>query len=316
MHGIGGSDVPAILGVSPYKSALQLWAEKVGLAPPSEPSEPMRLGARLEPAIIAEYQARHPDIEVRPGDALKPQLPEPWMRAHADALLFVPGDGAVAGLEVKAVGWRMAGDWPESGQSQDVPAYVQAQVRWYMWAYDLDVWEVVALVGGPDLREYTLERDRDLERGIVDAARRFWGCVERREPPPPQPTRADARILGLVWPGASEPVVADDGADQTAQELVGLYRQQAALERAILSAENRLRAYMGDAEALRTSVGTISWRRTRPRQVVNYREAWGRARPLLAADVADAIERACTQTQPGVRRFCVPRAWKGDGHDE
>jgi hypothetical protein len=29
-HGIGGSDIAALLGLSPYKTPLELWAEKVG----------------------------------------------------------------------------------------------------------------------------------------------------------------------------------------------------------------------------------------------------------------------------------------------
>lgn len=30
MAGIGGSDIAAVLGLSPYKTALQLWMEKTG----------------------------------------------------------------------------------------------------------------------------------------------------------------------------------------------------------------------------------------------------------------------------------------------
>ena len=43
--GLGGSDAGAIMGVSPYKSAYAVWADKLGALPPTEDSEPMRQGA-------------------------------------------------------------------------------------------------------------------------------------------------------------------------------------------------------------------------------------------------------------------------------
>ena len=38
-HGIGGSDVAAIMGISKYKSAYALYMEKVGLLQPEDISE-------------------------------------------------------------------------------------------------------------------------------------------------------------------------------------------------------------------------------------------------------------------------------------
>jgi predicted phage-related endonuclease len=37
--GIGGSDVAAVLGISRYKSAFQLWQEKTGQVQPEDISE-------------------------------------------------------------------------------------------------------------------------------------------------------------------------------------------------------------------------------------------------------------------------------------
>ena len=52
--GIGGSDIGALLGVSPYRCAVDVWLEKVstgnGAAPRS--ALPMRLGNFLEPFVV------------------------------------------------------------------------------------------------------------------------------------------------------------------------------------------------------------------------------------------------------------------------
>ena len=53
--GIGGSDVPAILGISPYGSPYSVWADKLGLLPERECSEAMRQGADLEAYVSRRF---------------------------------------------------------------------------------------------------------------------------------------------------------------------------------------------------------------------------------------------------------------------
>ncbi len=56
--GLGGSDVAAALGLSPFKTPLQLWAEKRKLpsALLSDDALHLRLGHHLEPFIAAEFE--------------------------------------------------------------------------------------------------------------------------------------------------------------------------------------------------------------------------------------------------------------------
>ena len=48
--GIGASDVPVILEISPFQSAYQLWLQKTGRAEAAPPSEAMEAGTANEPA--------------------------------------------------------------------------------------------------------------------------------------------------------------------------------------------------------------------------------------------------------------------------
>jgi hypothetical protein len=54
--GIGGSDIAAILGISPYRSAVEVWLDKVNQAKANELPDalPMRLGHFLEPFVVQE----------------------------------------------------------------------------------------------------------------------------------------------------------------------------------------------------------------------------------------------------------------------
>jgi len=57
---VGGGDVAAIVGVHPYKTAHDVWLEKLGLAVIEE-NEAMYWGKVLEPVILAEYERREGD---------------------------------------------------------------------------------------------------------------------------------------------------------------------------------------------------------------------------------------------------------------
>lgn len=54
---IGASEAASILGISPYKSALQLWEEKIGLREPPPMNPAMLRGNQLEPEVRAQYEA-------------------------------------------------------------------------------------------------------------------------------------------------------------------------------------------------------------------------------------------------------------------
>ncbi len=82
--GIGGSDSPSVLNISPWKTARELWAEKRGLVPlDQEPTPAMKRGAVLE-HIVADMYAEVTGREVR---VVKEQLTHPehsWMHGNID----------------------------------------------------------------------------------------------------------------------------------------------------------------------------------------------------------------------------------------
>ncbi len=59
--GIGGSDAAAAVGLSPYKSQLELWMEKTNRdaelprPDPKDTTEPIYWGTMLEPIVAASY---------------------------------------------------------------------------------------------------------------------------------------------------------------------------------------------------------------------------------------------------------------------
>lgn len=95
--GVGASDAPVVMGVSPWMDVEALWLEKTGRAGPRSSSWAMRRGQQLEPEARALY-IRRTGIPVAP--LCLEHGARRWMRGSFDGL---SGDGRVV-LEVKCPG--------------------------------------------------------------------------------------------------------------------------------------------------------------------------------------------------------------------
>lgn len=210
--GIGSSDVPVILGLSPYadQSRITLWLEKTGQTPDEpdeEPSSAMELGHLLEP-VLAEHYARISGFRVErrgPGVESVRHPEHAWRRANLDARI----EGRRGALEVKTVGIGMARHW-DLHADDGIPHYVRAQVAWQMHVADLDEVHVVGLIGGPTgFRGWVIPRDMVLEARIVEAAAEFWATVMQGVEPSLDGSTTVREWLDALYPPRPEPVVWD-----------------------------------------------------------------------------------------------------------
>ena len=171
LSGIGSSDAPIIVGESPYRSVLDLWAEKTGLAPREEPdadqSRLFRIGHLMEPLLLTLYTE-----ETGRKTRLEPRMlrhrTRSWMTASLDAR--VVGERRI--VECK---WTNARRW---SAGEDVPGDVQVQVQHAMAVAGADVAEVVALVG-PSLRIVEVPRDDAWIADIVALEEEFWASYHQ-----------------------------------------------------------------------------------------------------------------------------------------
>jgi putative phage-type endonuclease len=83
--GVCASDLPAILGVSPYATRDQVMAEKLGTAPKREETFAMRAGNRLEGEVL-ERLSQQTGIDFSPACVEHDDRPE--LRASLDGLDF------------------------------------------------------------------------------------------------------------------------------------------------------------------------------------------------------------------------------------
>ena len=141
---ISGSEIGAILGLSPFTSAMTLWAEKTGkIERPKIGNTAMRLGQLVEPAIRQLYKEQHPNHVVLEVGTYASKDNE-WMHANPDGICLDENGNAYI-LEIK----HTATFW------DSVPEHYKAQVFWYMHVFGLKK-TVFAVVNAGRFKEYEL----------------------------------------------------------------------------------------------------------------------------------------------------------------
>jgi putative phage-type endonuclease len=170
--GIGGSDIGALMGKSPWKSPFQLWAEKTGqLSDDIEPSMPMKLGTAFEPAIRELFQEENKDWLTVHETGTWQSKENSLLKANPDGIIEWK-DGELGVLEIKFT--RQYWD--------DLPEHYNLQVQHYLQVLGLKRGLVVAVAGG-DWREFEVVLDDSLVEDMKTAVGAFYDLVDAKEPP-------------------------------------------------------------------------------------------------------------------------------------
>ena len=195
--GIGGSDVAAIMGLSPWKTPLDVFQAKTSEDPADDTmSEPAYWGIVLEDVVAQEFAKR----TSRKVQRVNQQLHHPeheWMVANIDRAIVTPGsrtrlgdDGRLLGadgiLECKTASAYKAGEWGRDGDDDAIPVHYAAQGMWYLAVTGLPYCDFAALIGGQKFVTKRIERDDETIAVLIEQCRAFWfDHVVARKPPDP-----------------------------------------------------------------------------------------------------------------------------------
>ena len=174
--GIGGSDAGAILGVSPWKTPLQVYMDKVGATDPIQDNDSMFWGRTLEPVI----RQRYADVTNRKVVVPDTLITHPKFEFMIGNLDGITSDNRV--LEIKTA--RSAEGWGEPG-SNEIPDSYMIQVQHYMLITAIPVADVAVLIGGSDFRIYEIPAEPELMELMIEKETGFWSRVINRDPPEP-----------------------------------------------------------------------------------------------------------------------------------
>ena len=295
LPGIGGTDIAKIMGVSPWGTAFDVYCDKLGLVDPPQENRAMRLGKRFEPVLLEEYtietgldarpwqqHIRHPDIEIAVGTP--------------DAMVT----SAPIGIETKTAGIRQAQRWGEPGSDQIPEEYV-LQACWYAAITDFDRWDVAVLIGGQDFRVYLIQRNRELEGLMLEAAQRFWRDHILTQTPPAIDGSASAReYIERTYRRNTQPLrIATPEETLLLSRLSEIREQRKIVETQESELETLVKAAIRDSEGLEWDGGRVTWRASKDRSDVDWEAV---ARSLGATP---EVVKQYTLTKPGSRRFLL-----------
>ena len=185
--GIGGSDAAAILGISPFATARDLYYDKLKILPFEEGEDnwvAKKMGHLLED-LVAEIFSRKTGYRVFQVKKMFYHPTYPWMLADVDYFVELP-DGTIAILEIKTTNYNAKDHWWRDGEPI-VPINYETQGRHYMCVTNIDRVFYCCLYGNNEdevvIRD--ILRDYDYEDELIALETDFWhGNVLARVPPP------------------------------------------------------------------------------------------------------------------------------------
>lgn len=260
-QGIGASEAAAVLGLSPYQSPLQLYAEKLGLVEPdAERSEAIEWGLMLQPVIVGRYRkvTGRPTWEDEAPYTVRRSRSHPFMLATLDALTKI--DGPKIPLEVKNVGGYRREDWTE-----EPPLWVQIQAQHQMAVLGTEAASVCALIGGNRFVWCDLTRNDRFIAALIERLADFWARLLAKEPPPVDGTQASRELLTKLYPKDTPGLVVTLPGDAVEwdQQLQAAKEAKRVAEGIITEQENRIKAAIGEAEQGVLQTGTAyTWKAT------------------------------------------------------
>lgn len=315
--GIGGSDVAALLGLSPYKTPVELWLDKTRRAPDIEPdaeqAERMHWGNVLED-VVARHYAERRGVRIQRINTQLQHPRYPAALANIDRAIVTEGsrarwddaEGRVLGadriLEVKTAHALAANsaDWGEPG-TDEVPQHYWLQVQWYLAITGLPLGDLAVLFGGQKFAEYTIPADRLLQDDLLAQAQDWWQRHVVADMPPEPRTEDDARLVWKSHRAGAEKIVDADVARaveelQAIKAQIGNDKTEGTLEYRMQKLRDLICSAFGEAEAISHAGRKLAtWKANKPSQKTDWKAL------VMSLAPHDSLLAQFTTETPGAR---------------
>ena len=245
--GIGSSDAPGVLGVSPWASPLSIYADKLGLVDPKADNERLEWGRIME-APIAERYAKKTGREQteEPYILQHPELP--WMLCNLDRLITDPEKG-LGILEIKS--------YDPFDREGEARVDVQVQLQHQLAVTGITWGSIVGLAYGRTLVWEDYERNDLFVASMIQAELAFWDRVLRTEPPDPDSHVATREAIRKLYPKDTGITIDLPPEALKWAELLALAQEEKkSAEGAIALMQNKITIALGNASIGRLPDGT------------------------------------------------------------
>lgn len=253
---IGGSDIGCIIGVNPYKTALDIYIDKTTDTIDETISEPARFGSLLEDIVAQEYSHKTGNkVEIEQELIIHPQYPI----ACANIDRWVNNKEFI--LECKTAGFMKRNEWGEEYTDQ-IPEHYLCQCAWYAAVCDVPKVDIAVLIGGQAFKIYTYYRNIEFEEKLLQIGLNFWNnhVIPRIAPPPTN--LADIVTLYPKSTGNGSSIEANETIISKIERLKVIKSQEKTLQEEIKDIQFIVKSFMKEHDSLVDSGGQtlITWR--------------------------------------------------------
>lgn len=251
--GIGGSDAAAVIGLNPFRSRIEVYADKMGMMPEKEDTESMRLGRDLED-YVAQRFCEETGKKVRRNNFMWCHDEHRCMIADVDREVI----GENAGLECKTTqAW--GGKVIMKGE---IPLTYYVQCMHYMAVMGYDRVYLAVLIFGKGFFHFTIERDEDEIAALVASEAAFWrDHVEAGISPDPDGSQSAEQAVDAIWGNRAQEdeLLMFDFSDDM-RELCDLAAAEKEIKRRKDAIKQRLQAALGEHMVGSSDRYVITWR--------------------------------------------------------
>ena len=289
--GLGGSDIAAIMGMSKFRTAEQVWLDKISDEIHEEQSDVLELACYLEEyaaqkySNITGYKVRRRNLELIHKDY-------PFLKGNIDREIL--GDPRGIGiLEIKA----LSNFSFRAVEMKGLPAdYICQKQDYFLCGNGYYKWGAFAILNRDNGRMLTFETkpDEEFQKLILEAAVPFWTVnVEQKIRPKNQNNSMEKKIDVPTYTGTITDLTSNDRLNELVVQRI---ENMALVEEAhalLKQTDEAICAELGDCEAAeckgarfyyksssRTSVDTKKLKQERPEIYKQYSKTTETARSL------------------------------------
>jgi putative phage-type endonuclease len=198
---VGGSDIAAIIGISPWMTQADLWLRKMHPLP-DEDSEVKKRGRRLETYILDMIKEEYGIVALTRNQRYV-DLDVPYFACEVDFEYEDAETGAIENGEIKTVHPFKSNEWGDAGTDQ-LPLHYLAQNQWGIGVKGRQRCRTFALIGD-DLKQFVVDRDPETIKAIRARADEFWQryVIPRERPPIDYEDERTLDLLKRLYPGTN-----------------------------------------------------------------------------------------------------------------
>jgi predicted phage-related endonuclease len=318
---IGGTDISAIVGCNPWKSAFSVYQKMIGEPVEVEDTPQMERGRKYEKLLMQIYDVQfqlplYGSINQYPLEHDKID----YIAGSPDRIYFTQDQNMVTtakshGLEVKTadISQRNHYDFSDSSAVQ-IPMHYYLQCLWYAGLAKVPRWDfIVGFFKDEQLKsieQCSFDADTDLFDYLIAEAVEFYKIHVKSKFPPPitdpveMETYSRKRFPRHVPKSYAERTRNSDYIVGNMIELAEKIRQLE-LEQQMNKAS--LIALLEDKEALETPFGNVTYRTNKDSEIMDWKAHATELEKLLDSDVVDIFRKKHITTKQGARVLRLPK---------